>query len=350
MIFSILPLPCNFAHAEVAADSLKSFRIFEICPEIGKILGSMQRFLAPIKKEKLFLDSKYDGLTICTVIVRPESAPKAVLQIAHGMCGSYERFMPFMEFMAANGVACVMNDHRGHGESVKSDEDFGYMYSGGHVALVDDMRLVSSYAADLFPDKPFFLLGHSMGSLAARVYAKENDSDLDGLLICGSPAYNRLCGTVIVFTDILSWLGLDHHRPKMLQNMVSSNYNRKFRSEGPQSWTCSDPDVRRSFRMSPKNNFLFTINGSNCLMNLMKLAYTSDNWAVHSSEMPVVFMFGDDDPCVGGRKGIEKAAGVMNEAGYTNISQKIYPAMRHEILNEIRKEDVWQDVLDFILR
>ncbi len=326
------------------------FKNLENSPEIKRALIDMKRVLTPIETESIFLDSKYDSLRISVVIVRPEGDPIAVLQIAHGMCGSKERFLPFMEFMAANGVACIANDHRGHGESVKSDDDLGFMYSGGHVAVVEDLRMVSYMAKNLFPDKPFFLLGHSMGSLATRAYVREDDGELDGLLICGSPAYNPLCSFGIAFTGTASRLGLSHSRPKLLQWMVSSNYNRRFRSEGPQSWTCSDPEVRRSFQSNPKNNFKFTVNGSNCLMNLMKLAYDHDGWAMKSPALPVLFLSGEDDPCPGGRKGLDRALKVMEEAGYVNLDMKTYPSMRHEILNEIGKETVWSDILAFIRR
>ncbi len=92
--------------------------------------------------EAMKIRSHYDGLDIRVVVVRPVEEPAAVLQIAHGMCGSKERYMPFMEFMSRNGIACIIHDHRGHGDSVKSDKDLGYMYEGGADALVDDMRLV----------------------------------------------------------------------------------------------------------------------------------------------------------------------------------------------------------------
>ncbi len=82
------------------------------------------------------LDSAYDGVSISVAAVRPESRPKAVLQISHGMCGCKERFLPFMEYMAAHGVACVANDHRGHGLSVKNEKDRGYMYKGGYKTLM----------------------------------------------------------------------------------------------------------------------------------------------------------------------------------------------------------------------
>ncbi len=298
--------------------------------------------------EYISIDSRYDDLKISTVIVAPEERPTAVLQIAHGMCGCKERYMPFMEFMSMNGIACIANDHRGHGGSVKSDNDLGYMYEGGKEALVDDMRLVTSYARRRFPDSPFYLLGHSMGSLAARSYVREDDSSLDGLVICGSPAYNPLSPLGRTLTSFLDEIELGHSRPKFLQKLISSRYNHNFRSEGPQSWTCSDPEVRRAFAETPKTNFCFTVNGSYNLLKLMQDAYSREGWSASRPGMPVIFLSGEDDPCMGGPSGLQKAVAAMRERGYNNVTIKTYPAMRHEILNEIGKEGVWQDIMDFI--
>ena len=140
-------------------------------------------------KTDLTLKSTFDGMELSAVVVEPEQKkPEAVLQIAHGLCGCKERYAPFMEYMADNGVACVACDHRGHGNSVHSKQDLGYM-DGGYKALVEDMKLVTDWAATHFRNVPIVLLGHSMGSMAARIYAKKYDWELSGLILCGSPGY-----------------------------------------------------------------------------------------------------------------------------------------------------------------
>jgi alpha-beta hydrolase superfamily lysophospholipase len=122
--------------------------------------------------ERYKLISDNDGLEIGIAVERPQRDPVAVLQISHGMCGCKERFLPLMEYMAAHGVSCVANDHRGHGLSVKNEKDRGYMYKGGYKALVDDMKMVTDWTRKSFEDVPVFLLGHSMGSLVAGTYLK----------------------------------------------------------------------------------------------------------------------------------------------------------------------------------
>lgn len=294
------------------------------------------------------LTSAYDDLMLSVACVCPDTAPVAALQLSHGMCGSKERFMQFMEFLASRGVVCFANDHRGHGASVKSEDDLGYMYKGGGRALVDDMKLLTDHIRSIYPGLPVYLLGHSMGSLAARSYLKLYPDAVDGLIICGSPGYNPMAPAGYALTSIACGCGLGRMRPRLIQKFASDIFNRTFAAEGHQAWICSDPQVRRTFLDDPKHNFRFTVNGSRALMALMIRSYSSRHWNVSEPDLPVIFLYGDDDSCNGGVSGIAKAAAVLREAGYRHIRIKRYPAMRHEILNEIGKEGVWQDILEFM--
>ena len=113
--------------------------------------------------------SRQDGLVLDVLALVPES-PKAIVQLAHGMCEHKERYLPFMEFLAGLGFLCVINDHRGHGKSVRGMEDLGYFYANGGPSLVKDLHQITCMIRKQYPDLPFFFFGHSMGSLAARVY------------------------------------------------------------------------------------------------------------------------------------------------------------------------------------
>lgn len=298
--------------------------------------------------EKFYIKSKYDDLNIGVCLVRPETQPTAVLQLAHGMCGYKERFEPVMEYLAENGIACIASDHRGHGESVKSTEDFGHFYSGGYKALVQDMRDITEWGIKEFPGVPYYLLGHSMGSLAARVYAKQDDSALSGLIICGSPSWNPLSRFGRFLTGTFCIIGLGHIRPKILQKITSGSYNRHFASEGPEAWTCSDPEVRKIFTDNPLCNFRFTMNGVNNLLKMMGETYDLRGWKVANPDMPIRFISGAEDPCMISEKKFHRAVWTMHKVGYVDITSSIYQNMRHEVLNEINKEIVWTEVLRFI--
>lgn len=292
--------------------------------------------------------SEHDSLEISYVTVIPDVRPRAVMLLVHGMCGCKERFLPFMHFLASRGIVCFANDHRGHGDSVKAEEDRGYMYSGGYRALVDDMRQLEMIARIEYPGLPLYMVAHSMGTLAARTFMKKYPGLMNGVILCGSPAYTPMsrAGKTMEVVARGGWPG--RFRPQRITRLVSRRYNRAFADEGPQAWTCSDPQVRKDFSENPKTDFCFTLNGMNALMGMMREAYSDEDWTVLSPDMPVIFLSGQDDPCMGGRRGLDRAVMVMRSAGYRNVIQKTYPAMRHEILNEIGKERVWQDILMFL--
>lgn len=295
-------------------------------------------------KQIITLESPSDGLGISTLVVRPEGNPYAVLQLAHGMRGCKERFLPFMEYLAGQGIAGVACDHRGHGASVRTRDDLGYMYAGGYKALVDDMKMASDWAREEFPGIPLYLLGHSMGSMAARVYAKKYDSGIDGLILCGSPSWNPAAPAGLLISRFLCLFREGRMRPRLMPLITSGLFNRKFAAEGPQAWTCSDPVVRKEFADNPLCNFRFTANANMALLNLMVETYSSKGWTAAHTDMPVYFISGADDPCMNGEKKFHAAAGAMCRAGYTDVTSAIFPAMRHEVLNETGKETVWNDI------
>ncbi len=297
--------------------------------------------------KEMTLRSRIDELGISVLVVSPQQ-PKAVIQFSHGLCGCKERFIPMMEYMAGKGVACVASDHRGHGHSVRTNDDLGYMYEGGYMALVDDLRLVTEWIHSTYPYSPVYLVGHSMGSMAARIYAKYDDSAIDGLILTGSPSWNPFSRVGKFLAGVMCMIGLSHHRMPLVQRMTSGRYNRQFASEGRQAWTCSDPQVRRSFEENPLCNFVLTANGSYNLMCMMGETYGDGRWTVSNPELPIFFISGSEDPTMVSEKRFHKAAQHICDRGYMNVSSAIYPGMRHEVLNEIGKEEVWDDILDFM--
>ena len=295
------------------------------------------------------MKSDYDSLPIGVLTSAPPAGqPSVILQLAHGMCGCKERFMPLMEFLSMHDVACVASDLRGHGESVYTREDLGYMYEGGSKALVEDMAQITGWIHQKFPGLPVFLLGHSMGSMAARVYVQKHDQLIDGLIVCGTPGWNPFSHFSYAVTAAMNLMGAGRLRPALLSDSVSAIFNRRFAHEGPRAWTCSDPEVRKDFEKNPVCNYIFTVNGINNLMGLMIMTYREKEWQMSNPEMPILFLSGENDPCMRSEKSFHDAAMNMFRHGYHNVTSALYGGMRHEILNEKDKESVWTDILNFI--
>ena len=296
----------------------------------------------------LNLTSQYDGLNISVTVSRPMHEPIAVLQLVHGLCGCKERFAPMMEFLSNNGIVCISSDLRGHGKSIRDKSDLGYFYSGGYRALVDDIRTVTNWGKNTFSTLPLFMLGHSMGSLAVRIYTKYDDSALSGLILCGSPSKNPLSGFGGFLTGIACMTGFDRSRGNILQSITDKNYNKNFKSEGPRAWVCSDKNERTRFAQNPQCNFNLTMNGANNLMKMMGETYNKNGWCISNPTMPILFISGGDDPCMISQKKFQDAIQSMRNVGYKNVKYTIYPNMRHEVLNELNKHQIWNQILNFV--
>lgn len=298
--------------------------------------------------EKHSITSRFDELELSLIVTRPEGREKGILQICHGMCEHKERYIPFMEYMSADGWYCVLHDHRGHGESIKSEEDLGFMYSGGWKALVDDVKLVNEWIAVNLPKLPVVLFGHSMGSMVVRSYAKRWDSSICALIVCGCPSWNPATGMGKMIAGFFKLFKGGKGRPKLLQKLSFGSFNKPFEHEGENAWVVSDSDARALYNSDPLCQFQFTANGFHNLLGLCQDCYSSKGWAMKNPDMPVRFISGGDDPCRVDDRQLEKAVALMQKVGYNDVELTVYDGMRHEILNESGKMTVWEDVRNFI--
>lgn len=302
-----------------------------------------------VKYEEFFA-SEADELSISAMAVLPDEKPyRAVIQLVHGMSEHKERYLPFMEYLAEQGYVSVIHDHRGHGKSVRDTEDLGYMYGGGAEAMLKDLGTVNRKVRAKFQNLPLILMGHSMGSLAVRAFAAKHDSCMDMLIVCGSPSYNSARPVGVAIASAEKILFGARHRSKLIEVMSFGVNAMKFRKDKScTAWICSVPEVAKEYENSGLCGFTFTDDGYLALFELMKLAYDVKNWSCTKPKMPVLFVSGADDPCLINVRHFAKTVKAMRSAGYLDVKGKLYPGMRHEILNEKGKEQVYKDIVTYI--
>lgn len=295
--------------------------------------------------EYFSLPSDHDGLNLSIVTVLPDNGkPKALVQLAHGMSEHKGRYLPFMEFLAGHGFGCIMNDHRGHGESIKSPEDLGYFYEDGAKGVVDDLHQITLYFRKKFPGLKLFLFGHSMGSLAVRAYRINYDRDIDGLIVCGSPGKNPMTAAALLLHRMMVSRKGERYISPLFIKMSVGGYAKKFRDPNTNcAWLSTDRAVVNAYDADPLCGFPFTLNGYGALLSLMQMAYSKAR--AQNPELPVHFVSGKQDPCMPDIKGFADALRCIEIAGYKKVSCKLYPGMRHEILNETGKQEVYEDLL-----
>lgn len=296
--------------------------------------------------ETYTLPSSFDGLPLSVAVARPEGTPKGIVQIVHGMIEHKERYFPLMEWLSGQGFACIAGDLRGHGASVRTQDDLGYFGKNGFLALVEDIRTVGDMARRDFGAIPFTLLGHSMGSLVVRSYLKRYDSTIDRLIVSGSPSDNPAKGAGKILAGTMKCLFGAHHRSGLLQKISFAGYNDAFKADGfDRAWVCSNPEVLKTYHSDPLCSFTFTADGFANLFELMSDCYSTEGWKVARPDLPIRFISGALDPCRISDEAWVASVDFLTERGYTDVSGKLYPAMRHEVLNETDRMIVWNDVL-----
>lgn len=284
--------------------------------------------------------SGYDGLRIEYAVCRAEK-PAAVLQISHGMAERKERYFDFMRWLAENGVATYINDHRGHGASVRSENELGYFGENGADALISDLHQLAGVIEKENPGLGKVMLGHSMGALAARIYAHMYPSELSGLMILGNPGYSRSAPMGIKAAKKAQIKGGRFARSRFLTLGIFLPFVLKSPSlKSRNAWICTDSAVVKAYDDDPKCGFEFSANGYEALLTLMQRAKDDPP----TNGLKAVFMSGEKDPCM------VSTASLNEAAAHFGAETKIWKGMRHELLNETGKERVWTDILGYILK
>mgnify|MGYP003295390436 CR=1 FL=1 len=275
---------------------------------------------------------------------------KGIIQIAHGMAEHHERYEDFIDFLNQNGFVVYINDHLGHGKSVTDNNELGYFgKNAGYVYLVDDMKKLSDIAKDENPDLPFILFGHSMGSMLARLYSEKYGDILNGVIYCGTTGPNPAASAGIALTKIIAEFKGDHYRSEFINKLAFSAYNNKFKpARTAFDWLTTDNEIVDKYIADPYCGFLFTANGYRDLMTLINVINRADWYTSVPLNLPVYIIAGNDDPVGAYGKGIKTVYNELVDSNHNDVSMKLYDGMRHEILNEPAKADVYKDILSWI--
>ncbi len=313
------------------------------------------------KTEKLSVVSRKDGLKISVLYVSPEQecvngsdgaarfVPKGIVQIVHGMSEYKERYLSFMEFLADLGYASIIHDHRGHGESVKSEDDYGYMYEVGTDEFLNDILEVNRLAKGKHSDVPLIMLGHSMGSLAARSLMAEHDTAVDGLILSGAPCKNPAVGAAVFLAKLQKKIFGGKHAAKFLETISFMSYIKRFAGEGSKyAWINSDPAAVAAYDADPACGFTFTVDGFQTLFELMERTFAEKRFRCRNPKLPILFIAGSEDPCIESREKFVEEVNFMKTVGYENVKSILYEGLRHEILNEPEKQKVFADVQRYL--
>ena len=304
-------------------------------------------------KRSTFFMSKNGKTKLNTVVYIPEGRePRAILQIAHGMAEYILRYEPFASYLAGEGFIVAGHDHLGHGKSVNTWSDYGYFSTKPLHTLIRDMHQLRVNMAKRYPGLPYFMMGHSMGSYLLRSYLALYGEGLSGAVIMGTGYAAPVAADFgIEMTKLLAAFKGWHYRSLMVQAMT---YNKSYRgydvtSKDPKkSWLTKDYPIAEKYQDDPLCGFLFSLNGHKGLFEAVHFSCMQKNVNRIPGNLPILLVSGQEDPVGDRGKGVEKVFSMMEKAGIGDLTLKLYPGDRHEILNETDRERVMEDILDWL--
>lgn len=275
---------------------------------------------------------------------------KAILQIAHGMVEFIERYTPFAEFLTENGYMVVGHDHIGHGQSVASQEDWGYFCEEGPSDLVvADMHKLRQLMQGDNPEVPYFMLGHSMGSFMLRKYLALHNDNLRGAIIMGTGFIpENMTNLALFLTNLVAKIRGSRYRSKLLQSLTYGGDYKGFDTTGEKpedSWLTKDVEIVKAYYNEPRCTYRFTANGYKGLFEAVKFCCNIENAKKLPKKLPLFLVSGEQDPVGGLGKGVKQSYDLYKEASIQDITYKLYKEDRHEILNETDKLTVFRDLL-----
>ena len=281
----------------------------------------------------------------------PDGKPRAVVQIAHGIAEHIDRYRPFMEFLADNGFVAAGNDHLGHGKSIRVPAEQGFFAEkDGWWRVVDDMDKLHDIMSKEYPELPYVLFGHSMGSFLTRTYLIKHPDKYDAVILSGtghqSPAL-VLGGNAAA--SVMAKLNGAMGDGAKLDLLAFGTYLSKI--ENPRTkfdWLSRDAEQVDKYIADPLCGFVGKIGLYRDMMQGIKFITSEKNIAQMNKEKPVYFMSGDGDPVGDYGKGVERAYKAFCNAGLHDVFMRLYPGGRHEMLNETNKEQVYQDILNWL--
>lgn len=303
-----------------------------------------------IFRDNTFLSS--DGKTpIRFRVCVPDGEIRGIVQIAHGIAEHVERYDAFAAFLADHGFLVAANDHLGHGKSISNNDSLGFFAEQhGWMHAVKDMRQLYERMHAEYPALPYFLFGHSMGSFLTRTYLIDYPDGLTGAVICGT---GQQAGALVKSGLLLGKIEALLHGPKyrspLLDQLAFGAYNKGFAPPRTRyDWLTRDNALVDAYIADPRCGFMPTASLFSDMMGGISYISKPANLARMNKTLPVFFISGDKDPVGENGKGVKKAFALFQKAGMRDATLKLYPNCRHEILNEIGKETVMEDVLNWL--
>jgi alpha-beta hydrolase superfamily lysophospholipase len=273
-----------------------------------------------------------------------------VVQIVHGMSEHVGRYEDMAQFMTQYGYVVVGDDHLGHGLTAVTEKELGFFAEkDGWMRVTEDVRALKILSARRFPDVPYFMLGHSMGSFLARTYLIRFPGTLNGAVLSGTGwMSDKDIRRARLLTAVETRrLGLRGHSP-IARKFSNDNYNKHFAPNRTDfDWLSVDTANVDRYVADPLCGFPQTIGALRDMLDGFEFNQNPANLAKMDVSTPVLFMSGASDPVGDMGEGVKRSKAAFENAGVRDVTMKLYAGARHEIFNDLCRKDALYDTLNW---
>ncbi len=281
---------------------------------------------------------------------RPEGDPVGILQVIHGLGEHQGRYVSFARFLAENGFAAYTSDLPGHGPAAAETGSLGRFPRGGWLQAAEAQHALLERVKGLWPGKPVFLFGHSMGSFLARSCLILWPGGLQGCILCGTGHLARpLVAAGSAAAEVTAKLRGEGNTSEFLRKMAFGGYNQRIpEAASPNAWICRDEAVVAAYDADPLCGLTPSSGLIREMMRGIRLITDPSKQKRMDPELPVLFISGEEDPVGEYGAGVRRALESFRKAGMKRAELKLYPGDRHELLNEPDRDAVCGDILAWL--
>lgn len=275
--------------------------------------------------------------------------PKASILILHGMAEHQKRYTAFAQFLVHHDFDVYSYDHRGHGTENKLSELGFFAQEKGDQLVIHDAIAVSEYIEQNNRCNKFFLFGHSMGSIIARIVLQTHDK-YNGVILCGTPYPTKLLtqSGLMISHMVRTFKGPKHISPYLSNLMFGGKKYTSLSTRTAFDWLTRSNPVVGAYMHDPYCGFTCTASFYHDFIKLIQSATKRKNIRLTKKEIPLYIIGGDKDPVINYGKDLTRFLTTLKKCGFINVSSKLYPDCRHEILNELNSEEVFSDIHQWI--
>jgi hypothetical protein len=306
-----------------------------------------------MKRYEFYYQSADKKTNIHAVRWMPEGKPVGIIQIAHGVTEYILRYEDFARYLTDKGFIVTGNDHLGHGKSIADGAKPMYFGpKGSWKWVVEDIKMLKNITVERYPDLPYVMLGFSLGSFVVRTYLINHPGDLDAAILMGT---GQMPPVAIKIAKLVANMeakkaGEDNSTPT-IHNLTFGTYNKIFAPNRTEyDWLCSNKEALDEYIADPQRGGDFSAGLFRELLDGMLYSSHEKNvWNMDKS-LPILLISGEMDPVGDCGKGVQATEKVMRKAGVKDIEVKMYPGLRHDILHEAIKEQVYADVYNWVTK